>query len=309
VAWQADAEALPIDRHVGTAAMLVSALTPGFGYVYNVMLQDGTQYRLTTPAANGPGVGGPPTPMLSPDGRWLAWNTEEGAQVRNLTSAETKDLDGLSIYTWSPNGEWALASDLSSESRVVALRTSDWQRSTTTGRAGNLGRVAILNDGNMLDFRQDAAQRGSAFSLAVLSPAGSEVREIEVDTAPVLNANEFAVEYSDGRAIGPRVSFGTDFGVLQLSYGYQDIGYAEVGPFVVFSLTDGTVHRIDMPGFTPASPNWSLEGVVDDELLVTQFGSGVPQIAIETVDPDSGVTQGSLRVAVGTHVLPRGSRI
>jgi len=145
-------------------------------------------------------------------------------------------------------------------------------------------------------------------SMAVLGPTGSDLHELHVNATAVPNANEFVVDYPDGGAVQSQIYVGSDFGVFQVSYTYNDIRYMKAGEFIVFSLADGSVRgRSDMPGFQPTQPGWTVRSVVDDRLRVLH--SGVPQMTIETVDPASGRIEESAPVGTDTVVLPRGARM
>ncbi len=269
VAFLDDAPPLPQGQPVARAELIIVRETDKL--VANLLLSDGTQYRIDGPS-----------PGLSPDKRWLVFRSGGQTVVRDLQTGLSTELD-VEINDWSANSEWALAV---TDGGHVVLRTGEWEHGGTIASQGRA--VAIFDDGTVLAFRSEGAgdPTGSTLSLDVLGPTGHE-RQLDIDLSSVLRPGE--------QLSPPRVEVSgpaNGFGVIPVGF-TQEGTTGLLGALVIFSTDDGTIlRRIDIPAQRRADRR--LERAFADRITVLHWAEGIREI--ETLNPQTGAVVGVLTV-------------
>jgi hypothetical protein len=303
-AWLPDAPPLPRDRAVGRGALLLFAPGDNGPANFNLLTEDGKQYRLAAPSGYVE-----PSVRLSPNGRWLWWANAQGSTIRDLTGTRMKVLAKVPVALVSPNGEWMLGYQDAVAAMVV--RAADMRVSEQNGYSYL---SAILNDGNVLAIDQQVQKGASVLSLAVQDRDGQTVRRLRVDATALLKANESVAIYSDdgwgSQYAQARIVVGDGLGAVQLS---SKSAGTDIGSVVVFSLADGAVVRridgsvaegIHLPGIDVLGPEWYLIGFVDGALLTRHATNQSSQL--EVIDPVTGELRGVRGVPEGTSAFAPG---
>jgi hypothetical protein len=300
VAPDPNAPSLPVDRAVGPA----SFATLPFGGLVRFVLADGTQYRLDPPAdvAADRGLG----LALSPDGRYVVWNLRSGVNVRDLagTTAVQVPTSGL-VAGWSASGRWILLRADGDHWETMEMQT--WRRTAVAGTRPPLG---VLDDGTVLVRDTSVQATPARLAVAVIDPAsGATRRRFVVDASSVLAPGESILTLYSGDGGGApfpmfHLVVGQDFGVLQLNYSHGDIGYEGLGGLVAFSLRDGSVHRVDPPGFVREQTTWHLNSAAGSEFVLGHDLGATTYIAM--LDPEGGAVRTVCALAPTPYIL-RGS--
>lgn len=269
---------LPTDRAVGPASFVMLPSLDGFA---RLVMPDGVQYKLVPPT-DGLGL------ALSPDGRYLVWNLYSGIDVRDLTgTADVRVPTGGLVAAWSADGRWLLLRGDGGYFETIEMQT--WRRTALAGSRPPLG---VLNDGTVLVRDTSVYATAARLPVAVIDPAsGATRRRFVVDSSSVLAPGEsmLTLYYGDsGGAPFPmfHLVVGQDFGVLQLNYSHGDVGYEGLGGLVAFSLRDGSVHRVDPPGFVREQTTWDLSSAAGSEFVLGHDLGATTYIAL--LDPKGG---------------------
>jgi hypothetical protein len=265
VSWRTDAPPLPIDRGVGPASMLL--LNDDGAHL---LMPDGAQWTLPERAY----------PTLSPNGRWLGYNAEQGYVLRDLTGTEIRPLPEFSDIRpagWSPGGRWVVGQNVRGDVPVVDLRTG----------ARWLLDQDVRSDGEPLDSGVIAERNCSApeqLRVHLLDPSDvGHPTTLTFDATPHLRTGEQAVQepYYPDEEHSPQCLFRVaphDQGYLRVVTtppGHPDWREcATVPSFLVISLRTGDlVRRVDLWRPLRCGTD-SVLGTVGETLLVKHITDG-----------------------------------
>jgi hypothetical protein len=289
---------LPRDRAVGVASLVYQPCTTCRP---NLVMPDGTQYRLSTMDLSPiSAVAG-----LSPDGRWLLTRGGSAAQIRDLTGTTSHPIgDASRVVDWSPDSRW-----------VLSVLGDDAGRQVTdlsTGKTTPVdpGTLAVLEGGNLL--MPDGVARNRRMPVRVLDRAGNVRRHFVLDAGRALHGREDLFTYDTDRAHGTAIltSVGVGAGTIMMR-----VYNADHESVVLFSSRDGSLlRRLDMPPHTTNYTDWTVVAF-DGTSLVAQYQplsgpSAGRRQWLYLIDPGSGARREvcSLPFSIGASIMVRGAR-
>lgn len=236
----------------------VPTLQPSSAGLYRIR-PDGTELgRISADGAR---------PAWSPDGRMIAWSSQETVWIADADSGALRSLPGFQrpgTPAWRPTGNALAVVD--SETRQLDILSPDGQRLLSTSLLSN----RQLADGALLPLRNQPtwSPTGDRLALVAWEGSGDEIFTVAADGSGLqqLSTVRSSGELVDGeRPDGPTKAFADAAGPTWSPDGRQiafslipEVAKSSGGLYLV--EPDGNMQRRQTPLVPLAGPLWSADG-------------------------------------------------